>query len=596
MNAIVFMGAYYGACIYALWKGGLAAQVKNLYVKLSVAHKVTAVLVILSGIVLTVYWTHQNQFIYYWDYGGYWRMSIQRMEYLFSHNYLESMVSFFASVNQDDYNCFLPSVIAMALKIFGCGFPTYVLINHVLFLLPAVFVQALCVGKLAAGSGREQGRIFLIALAAGVLFPANYYAMYLGYIDVGILLPVSAAMYLLIGFDFEKVDVSRDASLGLVLVVVWICRRYTAFFIIGYVAALAVKACDLLWKKRTLRTLGRIAGHFGVIGGVSVGVLLIFFNQFFIHALSTDYGEMYSAYDAPFFEKLRELTGAFGAVTLITVAVAGILCVVTRRNRLELVSFMTLVVVETAAFWQTQAMGVHHRMLVNVPLFLCCMLVWTVPIGEGNWSQSWKRMAGNVAAGLCTLALTVNFCAAMLPLPLSSLAGGFFSERYRPLRRGDIDQLEELAEYLNGETAGTEKKIYIAASGAVLNHDILRRLYAPETMNAVPNMLVTSDVDLRDGFQPAFLEAEYVVVTAPIQLHLASGQELVRYPAELIQDGRSYMGRHFQEVKRFELDGGVTAKVYRKVSDWEQSDLEQMRGYFDGLYPGHEDLFGGRIP
>lgn len=595
MSAVVFMGAYYGVCIYALWKGGLAAQAKVLYRELSITQKAAAVLVILSGVLLTVYWTHQNQFIYYWDYGEYWRRSIQRMEYLFSHNYVESMVSFFVSVNQDDYNCFLPSVAALALKIFGCEFPVYVLINHVLFFLPAVLVQALCVGKLAAGSGRKQGKIFVIALAAGVLFPANYYAMYLGYIDVGILLPISAAMYLLIGFDFEKADVNRDASLGLVLVVMWICRRYAAFFIVGYVAALAVKACALLWKKRTLRTLGRVVGHFGAIGGVSVGVLLIFFNQFFVHALSTDYGEMYSAYNAPFFEKFRGLTSAFGAATLIVAVAAGALCVVMRRNRLEFASFMTLMVVETATFWQTQAMGVHHRMLVNVPLFLCCMLVWTLPSGKDREPRSWKGAVGNGAAVLCTLALSVNFCAAMLPLPLSGSAGGLFSEQYHPLRRGDINQLKELAEYLNGETAGTDKKIYIAASGSVLNHDILRKLYAPETMNAVPNMLVTSDVDLRDGFQPAFLDAEYVVATAPVQLHLSSGQEVVRYPAELIQDEMSYMGRHFQEIRRFELDGGITAKVYRKVSDWEQSDLEQMREYFDGLYPGHEDIFGGRI-
>ena len=29
MSAIVFVGAYYGACIYALWKGGLATDRKS---------------------------------------------------------------------------------------------------------------------------------------------------------------------------------------------------------------------------------------------------------------------------------------------------------------------------------------------------------------------------------------------------------------------------------------------------------------------------------------------------------------------------------------------------------------------------------------
>lgn len=158
-----------------------------------------------------------------------------------------------------------------------------------------------------------------------------------------------------------------------------------------------------------------------------------------------------------------------------------------------------------------------------------------------------------------------------------------------------MEQLEALAEYLNGETLNTDQRIYVAASGPVLNCDILRKLYAPDTMNGVPNMYNTSDVDLRDGFPAVLLEADYVVATQPVQLHLNSGQEVVSYPAELIQDGSSYMGRHFEEIQRFELDGGVIAKVYVRTSAWEPGDLEQMRDYFNALYPGYEEMFGGRI-
>ena len=158
-----------------------------------------------------------------------------------------------------------------------------------------------------------------------------------------------------------------------------------------------------------------------------------------------------------------------------------------------------------------------------------------------------------------------------------------------------MEQLEALAEYLNGETLNTDQRIYVAASGPVLNCDILRKLYAPDTMNGVPNMYNTSDVDLRDGFPAVLLEADYVVATQPVQLHLNSGQEVVSYPAELIQDGSSYMGRHFEEIQRFELDGGVIAKVYVRTSAWEPGDLEQMRDHFNALYPGCEEMFGGRI-
>lgn len=594
MGALVFVAGYYGICLCALYEGGAAGQVRKLHRELSVRQRVVAVLAVIFGVVLTVYWMGQNQFVYYWDYGEYWRMSVQRMDYLFSHNILDALVSFFASVNGDDYNNFLPSVVALPLKIFGCEFSTYVLINHVMFLVPAVLVQALCVEKLASGRGGKAGWAFAAAVALGTIFPANYYAMYQGYIDVAVLLPISIAVYLLIDFDFRKATLTKDIAVAAILLIAWISRRYVVYFIIGYVAALVIKAAALLWKERDRGAFLCVVKHFCVIGGVSIGALLVYFRPFLLRALVTDYGEMYSAYNAPLLRKVRDLVNSFGAVTLLAAAAAGVLCFVKRKNRVNFTALLALAAVETAAFWQTQNMGVHHRMLINVPLFLCCMLAWGFVPGKEAAPRDGRRL-GRYGALLCALALAVNFCQAMLPVPAAVHVRGLFSEKYQPMRRGDMEQLEALAEYLNGETLNTDQRIYVAASGPVLNCDILRKLYAPDTMNGVPNMYNTSDVDLRDGFPAVLLEADYVVATQPVQLHLNSGQEVVSYPAELIQDGSSYMGRHFEEIQRFELDGGVIAKVYVRTSAWEPGDLEQMRDYFNALYPGYEEMFGGRI-
>lgn len=591
MSSLIFMAVYYGICLFSLSKGGCIAQMKGLRRELSLWQGAAAVLTAAAGVLLTAYWVEQDHFVYFWDYGGYWSSSIQWAEFQSTHNLLETLVALFASINKEDYNYFLPAVIALPMKVFGYSFSTYVLINHVMFLIPAILVQALCAAKLAGGN-RKKGWIFVIALVLGTLFPLNYYAMYRGYIDAAILLPISAAIYLLIDFDFQKPEASKDAALALTLVIAWLCRRYVIFFIIGYVAALAAKGIILLGKKRDLRTLGAVVKHFCIIGGISIGVLLVYFNQFLFRALLTDYGEMYSAYDAPWPQKLSGLADSFGAVTVAVAAVGGILCFVMKKNRANLASLLTLMVVETAAFWKTQNMGVQHRLLLNVPLFLCCMLVWT-PLAE---CFRGKQVVERGAAVVCSLALVVNFYQAMIPAPPSGSTGWIFSEQYEPLRRDDIDQLEKLVQYLNVETVGTEKWVYVAASGFVLNDDILRKVHQPETQNAVNNMFRTSDVDLRDGFPNSFLAAEYIVTTDPVQLHLASGQEVVRYLAEMIQDESSYIGQHFIEINQFELDDGVIAKVYYKASGWEQSDLEQLREYFNGLYPGHEDIFGGRIP
>lgn len=365
MGALVFLIGYYGICSCVLYEGGVIGQAKKLHRELSSGQRAAAALALILGAGLTVYWMGRNQFVYYWDYGEYWRMSIQRMDYLFSHNILDALVSFFASVNGDDYNNFLPSVVALPLKIFGCEFSTYVLINHVMFLVPAVLVQALCVEKLASGRGGKAGWAFAAAVALGTIFPANYYAMYQGYIDVAVLLPISIAVYLLIDFDFRKATLTKDIAVAAILLIAWISRRYVVYFIIGYVAALVIKAAALLWKERDRGAFLCVVKHFCVIGGVSIGALLVYFRPFLLRALVTDYGEMYSAYNAPLLRKVRDLVNSFGAVTLLAAAAAGVLCFVKRKNRVNFTALLALAAVETAAFWQTQNMGVHHRMQIG---------------------------------------------------------------------------------------------------------------------------------------------------------------------------------------------------------------------------------------
>lgn len=117
----------------------------------------------------------------------------------------------------------------------------------------------------------------------------------------------------------------------------------------------------------------------------------------------------------------------------------------------------------------------------------------------------------------------------------------------------------------------------------------------PDTDNAVPHMYATCDVDLRDGFPTDFLNAKYVVATDPVQTHLATGQEVVSYLAEGVQDETSYIGCHFRFMEQYELDDGVIAKIYEKISGFSEDDLQNLRDYYDALYPGYSSIFAERI-
>lgn len=77
MGALVFLIGYYGICSCVLYEGGVIGQAKKLHRELSSGQRAAAALALILGAGLTVYWMGRNQFVYYWDYGEYWRMSIQ---------------------------------------------------------------------------------------------------------------------------------------------------------------------------------------------------------------------------------------------------------------------------------------------------------------------------------------------------------------------------------------------------------------------------------------------------------------------------------------------------------------------------------------
>lgn len=207
-----------------------------------------------------------------------------------------------------------------------------------------------------------------------------------------------------------------------------------------------------------------------------------------------------------------------------------------------------------------------------------------------------RQIIGKAGIGFGTGMMLVNFSYSFIPV-----CQGYANEKsilasaYTPFGRDDIDTLHDMKDYLNQLTDGTDSIIYVSASGTVLNCDILRKMDMPYSNNAIPRMCGTADVDLRDGFPALFLISDYVVTTEPVQVHLGSGQEVVSYLVEGVNDPNSYIGRHFEQINEFSLGDGVAAKIYHKTSDWDEEDLTKLSDYYTELYPGYEALFRDRI-
>lgn len=200
----------YALCFLALMCDGGYAYMRDLWHSQSLLRKLLTGLILLMITTVVVYWVQQDRFIYYWDYSGYWIKSVDRMKYMLWHSFGEILSSLVKSVNEDTYNLFLPTVTAFPLAAFGYTFPTYVLLNFLLFQVPSASIMALSAMKGFKAPQQETAVLFIIAFLMALLFPICYYATFRGYIDAGFLLFASSAVYLLADYDFSRVSVPRN--------------------------------------------------------------------------------------------------------------------------------------------------------------------------------------------------------------------------------------------------------------------------------------------------------------------------------------------------------------------------------------------------
>ena len=194
--------------------------------------------------------------------------------------------------------------------------------------------------------------------------------------------------------------------------------------------------------------------------------------------------------------------------------------------------------------------------------------------------------------------LAFNFCQAY---SATFNVPSLFQFAYPMPVRHDIADLKKFVDYLNQLPKGTDKKIYILASGPFYNGHVLTKIYFPENENALPSLMNTADVDAKDGFAPHFFDADYILVTNPIQLHLqAEDQSIVVMPAKWLENP-SPLSKHFKKIKEqsFSLGGNgvasVTFELYEKISPLEKADIDFVEEFFAGKYPDKDDLFKNRF-
>lgn len=554
------------------------------------------VAIMLIGLLVVIHITSQNSGIYAWDSGGYWVWSYKHTNQLFGAPN-EALQNLNTSIIETDYNMILPTIISLPLKIFGYTFLRYVCINYVLFLVPAIFIL-LCIFMKLTEKNKNKTIRFVVGILTVVSLAVSSISILQGYIDVAIMIPIALIFALTISYNptaGAKEQIHKSLMIGLLLSITFLFRRYTAFFLVGYILTMAIYTAYLILatsrKKKLIKPLIKNAllnALFIILPPLII--LLGLFNGLIIRILGEDYSTLYSAYDDTLGGKILTVIAHFGLV-ILGIILSGIIYAFVKKKNQKMVFFCSCsCIITTILFFRVQSMNGHHIYTLTSQVYILLFLGLF-------YLLSMKKLF--VLKIVCIIAVLLSSagCLSSRVYNITRLTPLAFQKHYvNVLHRSDIDTIRAIRDYLNGKNPDG-KTVYVLSSSVVFNSDTLMVMERPEKDNAVNGLVKSHDVDLRDGFPTVFFDAEIVVTTTPVGTHLLDGsQQIITYLGEQVQNANSYLGRHYkQDPVEYQIGDGFTVQIYYRTSDLTESDYDAMCKYYDDLYPEQKTIFHDRI-
>lgn len=522
----------------------------------------------------------KEKFIYFWDSQNYWTLSINFSDQYFT-NFVHAVKILYHSVLYNDYN-FVPTLLlSLPMKLFGHSYLTYAMTINNLYMLPTLLLIILLIRKILIDIHLDTNLTLFFAICVPFLFTPFTIPLMRGYLDSAGLFFIALIIIFIYSSKFIQRDFSRDLTFGMLIVFLLMTRRWYAYYIVsllisfGFTSIIKIFIFDKNNKKRNLISFFL---HMLIVGLECLFVLGGFFKDFLIKSVSGNYSLAYSAWQkGSLLNKVMDSVNYIGLVMCIFAIIGITFLLYKREKRFFACNLLLQVAIAYYLFNNVQSFGIHHYYLVVVPL--CILLtVGVVRVMSIRFITINKIIASFVFILLCW-----NFVQTYYPIFAAERNTNFLSKATAyPRVRNDIQQIRKIVSYLNKLTENNGKKIYVLSSSANLNDGIISRAYAPEILYAVPSMLKTNHVDLRDGFPNQFFHADYVVIADPIQYHLRpENQRVIGMLANSILNGTF---QNFKLLRTYHIENGVAVRIYEKNEHFHQADLNKIRAYFNKYY------------
>ena len=539
---------------------------------------------------IVINYVNSEKTAYYWDLSGYWKNAIDLIG-AFQISF-KSGVKLILDSLLSDYN-YLPLVPMLPfLAVFGSSRLSFVLIVLNIYVVPfaAIMTKAVSAAFINA-KNKLRARVRPLVFAAAVLSPAVLIPVLNGRPDAICILVISLIFYLILKTRLEYI--SNYYSLAILTLILIVFRRYFCFFAIClYLSIFLVKglcfARQYGFTKETIRRCFGVGARLVMSGLLLLLIMFVFARKLLVRYVTGGYGDVYSGYLlGDFIDQIMLFFRYYGAIYL-GMALLGCVWIFAKHKQSKLLEFIGICIITSVLsfflFTRVQTLGDQH-MYIFVPF-----LVFSVQMLVAGISQTSGLIKYLSIAPVCAITiLSLYSFTGIRSTTCSSFCYYMgISEVVRPRVRNDMDEIESLVSYLDGEMTETDY-VYILSSSDAFNDDLLRNIHLPESLSF--NLSGVMHVDKRDGFPNYFFDATYVIVADPIQTHLAEGsQDVITVLAGKILRGEA---DNLTLVKTFQLDDGVTLKIYKKDSPYSDSFLRDIRTHFQNKYPNYKNLYEG---
>lgn len=515
---------------------------------------------------ITAFYAFGVRTVYVWDNAGYWTVARTLAAEQLGFDQLYRVA---ATTLTEDYNHLLAWPISLVMRLFGGSRAVFLFAISNLYTLPGLW------GLAVLGRGKKGGGLLL---AVGL--PMLVYTGLVGFVDVA---ACSLAIWAFVVWSHKEADaLCRGVLTGALLVGTFLLRRYFFFFALSFGVGALVE--NLIADRK------KWVGFAALFS--SCGVFTLFFAQSFLveKILGTNYGDLYSAYALGLRSDLMLFCRYFGLVLLLALGALAVVALVRRKeSRGEVAMALVQGLVCFFLLTRVQSHGQQHLLLYLPAVAALAAVAYRELAAEG-----WRLWLARVLALACLVPTLLP-----TPQPASvdeiSFPAPAPSFTFWPPERADMDELVALADFVDGLSVEGQVSAAVVASSFLLNSDTLLNLRPSLSLPApdrTTRLIYMSSVDKRDGFSWNVLEADYLVVGDPVQVHLGEeNQRVVTILARGVLDGVG-VGTAYEALdETFTLADGSVVRIFRRVREVTQAEREDISRQLIEAYPDYGWLY-----